>query len=101
MEEMRLQGRLHYLFKIAWCDEKVSQDFKDASIVLIYRKKGHCLDCGNYRGKQPLDRFRSLPSIAGKNPNKTLFSCLIKTVADDALPEAQCNVMGLRSVSAS
>ena len=74
---------LHALFKVVWQDEEVPQEFKDAAIVPIYKKKGDRSDCGNYRGI-------SLLSIAGKIITKILFSLLLKTVADDVIPEAQC-----------
>ena len=74
---------LHALFKFVWQDEEVPQEFKDAAIVPIYKKKGDRFDCGNYRGI-------SLLSIAGKILTIILFSGLLKTVADDVKPEAQC-----------
>jgi hypothetical protein len=78
-----LLHRLHALFKVVWQDEEVPQEFKDAAIVPIYKKKGDRSDCGNYRGI-------SLLSIAGKILTRILFSRLLKTVADDVIPEAQC-----------
>ena len=77
-----LLHRLHALFKIVWQDEEVQQEFKDAAIVHIY-KKGERSDCGDYHGI-------SLLSIAGKILTRILFSRLLKTVADDVIPEAQC-----------
>ena len=35
-----LLHRLHALFKVVWQDEEVPQEFKDAAIVPIYKKKG-------------------------------------------------------------
>ena len=75
--------RLHALFKVVWQDEEVPQEFKDAAIVPIYKKKGDRTDCGNYRGI-------SLLSIAGKILTRFLFPRLLKAVADDVLLEAQC-----------
>ena len=43
-----------------WVQEKMSEDFRDALIVALYKKKRSKADCGNYRGI-------SLLSIAGKN----------------------------------
>ena len=44
-----LFSRLHQLIINAWDVGFVSQSWKDASIVIIY-KKGDRTDCGNYRG---------------------------------------------------
>ena len=51
--------RFYELFQVVWRDEEAPQEFKDASIVPIYKKKGDRADCGNYRGI-------SLLAIAGK-----------------------------------
>ena len=78
-----LLRRQYALFKIVWQDEEVPQEFKDAAIVPIYKNKGDRSDCGNSRGI-------SLPSLAGKILTRILFSRLLKTVADNVIPEAQC-----------
>ena len=78
-----LLHRLHALFKVVWQDEEVPQEFKDAAIVPIYKKKGNRSECGNYRGT-------SLLSIAEKILTRILFARLLKTVADDVILEAQC-----------
>ena len=57
--ETTITPRLHALFTQLWAEGEVSQDFKDAQITCIYKKKGDRSDCNNYRGI-------SLLSIAGK-----------------------------------
>ena len=54
-----LLDRLLSLFSQIWETEKLPQDFKDAQITTIYKKKGERSDCNNYRGI-------SLLAIAGK-----------------------------------
>ncbi len=78
-----LVQRLHDLFLKIWQDGDVPQDFKDATIVTVYKKKGSKAECGNYRGI-------SLLCVAGKILTKILFSRLLNNVAHHALPESQC-----------
>ena len=54
-----LLEQLTSLFRSIWEAGKVAQDFKDASIVHIYKKKGDKTTCDNHRGI-------SLFCIAGK-----------------------------------
>ena len=84
--------RFYELFQVVWRDEEAPQEFKDASIVPIYKKKGDRAECGNYRGI-------SLLAIAGKILTRILFSRLLKTVANDVLPEAQCGFRPKRGTS--
>ena len=44
-----LFSRLHQLITNAWNMGSVPQSWKDASIVIIY-KKGNRTDCGNHKG---------------------------------------------------
>ena len=57
-------------------------DFRDALIVSLYKKKGSKSDCGNYWGI-------SLLSVAGKIFAWVILNRLI-TVSEQTLPEAQC-----------
>ena len=54
-----LKNKLLVLFNVCWDTECLPQDFKDAVIVTIYKKKGQRSECGNHRGI-------SLLAIAGK-----------------------------------
>jgi exonuclease III len=82
-----LSQRLEILFKRLWSVGEVPQDFKDATIIPIYKRKGNKADCGNYRGI-------SLLSIAGKILTRILLDRMLDTVSDQVIPEAQC---GFRS----
>ena len=57
-------------------------DFQDALIVALYKKKGSKANCGNHRGI-------SLLSIAGKILAQVILNQLI-TISEDNIPEAQC-----------
>ena len=61
-----LLHRLHALFKVVRQDEEVPQEFKDAAIVAIYKRKGDRSDCGNYRGiSLPINLCKSTVSAIG------------------------------------
>lgn len=68
---------------------EVPQDFKDATIVTIYKRKGDRAECGNHRGI-------SLLSVAGKILAKILQHRL-QSLAEDILPESQCGFRANRS----
>ena len=54
-----LLHRLHSFIACAWNSRQLPQQWKDANIVTIYKRKGDRADCGNSRGI-------SLLSAAGK-----------------------------------
>ena len=54
-----LAEQLHNLLAHIWEKEDVPQQFKDANIITIWKRKGSKSDCNNYRGI-------SLLAIAGK-----------------------------------
>lgn len=54
-----------------WKTEEIPQDWKDASIVPVFRK-GSRKDCGDYRGISP-------HSMAGKILARILFNSLTNT----------------------
>src|SRR5207247_7711911 len=87
-----LVQRLHDLFLKIWQDGDVPQDFKDATIVTIYKKKGSKAECGNYRGI-------SLLCVAGKILTKILFLRLLNNVAHHSLPESQCDFRSNRGTA--
>ncbi|KAI8477889.1 hypothetical protein Bbelb_443750 [Branchiostoma belcheri] len=64
-----------------WEEEDIPQ-FRDATIIPLYKNKGSKAECGNYRGI-------SLLSIAGKLLAHIVLNLLI-TVTENHLTEAQC-----------
>ena len=78
-----LVAKLHQLFLLIWQSETVPQDFKDASIVHLYKRKGNRQTCDNHRGI-------SLLSIAGKILARILLNRLSVHLEKGLLPESQC-----------
>ena len=78
-----LLEKLTELFQSVWNQEKIPQDFKDASIVHLYKRKGNRQACDNHRGI-------SLLSIAGKILARLLLNRLTVHLEQDLLPESQC-----------
>ena len=78
-----LVERLTELFKLIWEKKALPQDFKDASIVHLYKKKGNRQACDNHRGI-------SLLSIAGKILARVLLNRLNAHLEKGYLPESQC-----------
>ena len=78
-----LTEKLHQLFQLIWQHETVPQDFKDASIIYLYKHKGNFQACDNHSGI-------SLFSIIGKALARVLLNCLIVHLEKGLLPESQC-----------
>ena len=76
-----LTEKLCQLFQLIWHHETVPQDFKDASIIHLYKHKGNCQACDNHCGI-------SLLSIAGKALARVLLNCLIVHLEGVLLPES-------------
>lgn len=70
---------------------RVPQDFRDALIVTIYKKKGDRAECGNHRGI-------SLLAIAGKVLAKIILQRL-QFITEEILPESQCGFRAGRSTA--
>ena len=86
---VRLIDALFELFDHCWVSSQLPQQFRDATIVTIFKRKGNRRECGNYRGI-------SLLSIPGKIFGKLLLHRL-KPIAEDILPESQCGFRPARS----
>ena len=84
-----IKQKLFELVLLIWKNEEVPQDWKDASIVPLF-KKGSRVDCGNYRGI-------SLLSIASKIFARILLNRLNSQIISQALPETQCGFRSGRS----
>ena len=85
--ETTITSRLHALFTQLWTEGEVPQDFKDAQITCIYKRKGDRSDCNNYRGI-------SLLSIVGKILARVLLERLKLHITEGNISESQ---MGFRS----
>ena len=71
----------HDVLLTVW-EEMMPDDFSDALIVALYKKRGSKSHCGNYRGI-------SLLLVAGKIFARVILNRLI-TVSEQTFPEAQC-----------
>ena len=88
-----LLQQLTNLFTQIWNENSVPQDFKDALIVHIYKRKGDRACCDNHRGI-------SLLSIAGKVLARILLNRLKYHVdTSTIIPESQCGFRAGRGVA--
>ena len=79
----KLITKLTELFNIMLHQESIPQEFKDASLVHLYKRKGNRRCCDNHRGI-------SLLAIAGKILARVLLNRLLNHLEQDLLPESQC-----------
>ncbi|VDM06206.1 unnamed protein product [Schistocephalus solidus] len=79
----QLMKRLTVLFQKIWHQGQVPKDFKDATIVHLYKKKGNRQLCDNPRGISQLN-------IAGKIFARILLNRLNAHLEQGLLPESQC-----------
>ena len=87
-----LAEHLHMLLASIWEMEDVPQQFKDANIVTIWKRKGSKSDCSNYRGV-------SLLAIAGKILGRILLNRLTHTIIEPILTESQCGFRANRGTT--
>nr|VZI33164.1 unnamed protein product [Spirometra erinaceieuropaei] len=78
-----LMDHLTALFQEMWRQGEIPQDFKDATIVHLYKRKGNRQVCDNHRGI-------SLLNIAGKIFARILLNRLNNHLEQGLLPESQC-----------
>lgn len=78
-----LVSKLTSLFAIIWSEGSVPQDFKDASIISIFKNKGSRTCCDDYRGI-------SLLSIAGKILARVILNRINNNLIASVYPESQC-----------
>ena len=79
----QLKDKLTQLFQAMWTVEAIPQDFKDASVKHLYKRKGNRRICDNHRGI-------SLLCIAGKVLARILLNRLTNQLENGLLPESQC-----------
>nr|VZH94536.1 unnamed protein product [Spirometra erinaceieuropaei] len=79
----QLMNHLTALFQEMWRQGEVPHDFKDATIVYLYKRKGNLQVCDNHRGI-------SLLNIAGKIFVRILLNRLNNHLEQGLLPESQC-----------
>ena len=65
-----LHQKLVDIFQCIWQQDTVMEDFKDALIIHLYKRKGYHQQCDNHHGI-------SLLSITGKVLPRALLNCLI------------------------
>ena len=87
----KLKACLLSLYNTCWQRQTLPQDFKDAIIVMIYKRKGDGRDCDNHHGI-------SLLSISGKVLAKIMLNRL-NTISEQLLPESQCSFCAGRSTA--
>ena len=73
-----------------WKKETVPQEFKDANIIHLYKRKGDRACCDNHRGISLLD-------TAGKILAKIIAKRLSRGIGGSILPETQCDFRAGRS----
>nr|VZH94102.1 unnamed protein product [Spirometra erinaceieuropaei] len=79
----QLMDQLTALFQEMWRQGEVPQDFKDATIVHLYKRKGNRQVCDNHRGI-------SLLNIAGTIFARILLNRLNNHLEQGLLSESQC-----------
>ncbi|BHF84408.1 hypothetical protein SprV_0902755900 [Sparganum proliferum] len=77
-------NHLTALFQEIWRQGEVAQDFKNAAIVHLYKRKGNRQLCDNHRGI-------SLLNVAGTTFARILRNSLNKYLEQGLLPEIQCD----------
>ena len=71
------------MFQVFWVNGQLPRDFRDASIIHLYKNKGDRSSCDNHRGI-------SLLSIAGKILARIMLNRITKHILDDVVSESQC-----------
>lgn len=79
----KLARKLTALLKLIWSKESVPQEFRDANIIHLYKRKGNRAQCDNHRGI-------SLLATAGKILGRVILNKLTEQLAGKILPESQC-----------
>jgi len=83
----KLATKLTSLFELIWRHKVVPQEFRDATVIHLYKWKGNRLSCDNHRGI-------SLLSTAGMLLGRVLLNRMTGQLTHNILPASQC---GFRS----
>ena len=87
--------RLHEIIVQIWQEGEAVQDFRDATIVHLFKNKGDRLCCDNHRGI-------SLLCIAGKILARLILNRLAKYISEiHLIPESQCGFVPGKSTTDS
>ena len=78
-----MRRKLTHLFKLIWDKGTVPQEFKDLSIVHLYKRKGDRTCCDNHRGI-------SLLAVAGKILARIVLNRMTEQLVNSIYPESQC-----------
>eukprot|EP00795_Rhopilema_esculentum_P008327 gene8327-14291_t len=78
-----LIAKMTELFQSVWESETLPQEFKDATIAHIYKRKDNRRSCDNHRGI-------SLLAIVGKILVCVLLNRILRQLEQGHLPESQC-----------
>ena len=76
----------------AWASNILPTQWKDANIIMIYKKKDDKAICGN-------TRVISFLSVAGKLLARIMLIRFLTYVVDTVVPESQCGFRRARSTS--
>ncbi|VDL95313.1 unnamed protein product [Schistocephalus solidus] len=88
----RLMAKLTTLFQERWCQGQILQDFKDATIVHLYKHMGDRQLCDNHKGISLLKTY-------GKIFARILLNRLNGHLEQGLLPESQCGFHRHRGTS--
>ena len=78
-----LAAAVHTFILHAWEGNHVPQDWVDAILLSLFKRKGSKSECGDHRGI-------SLLEAVGKVFAKLLLNCLLEWVCPTVIPESQC-----------
>ena len=83
---------LHSLLTSIWEEEDVPKEFRNATVVSLFKNRSSKTDCDNYQGI-------SLLSVAGKILARVILNHLVTNISEENLPEAQCGFCPNRSTT--
>ena len=88
-----LLEHLHTLLCQCWEEGDVPQDMQDCNIISLYKNKGDCCDCNNYRGISLLSTIRKVFTCLVLNRLKKLADVYIQSQCGFRL---ECSMIDMR-----